>query len=175
VLGLNFITQNLFALPFFRPFLVHPNMAEKSKPILLPKGKRDDTKDDEDFQDAQSPAIADTAIQPGSLLDNMRKAAEQAQANGTSTTRDMTSSVSGGSGSMTRSTSGVNKEVGTKPKKSTPKTADNEDIDPEDPILQEEHSDDEDPEPLFGVDQSLLDPEEEGTEVNTLAAIFPSI
>jgi hypothetical protein len=27
---------------------------------------------------------------------------------------------------------------------------------------------------LFGVDQSLLDPEEEGTEVNTLAAIFPN-
>jgi hypothetical protein len=150
-------------------------MAEKSKPILLPKGKKDDTKDDEDFQDAQSPAIADITVQPGSLLDNMRKAAEQAQANGTSTTGDMTSSVSGGSGSMTRSTPGANKEVGTKPKRPTPKPADNEDIDPEDPILQEEHSDDEDPEPLFGVDQSLLDPEEEGTEVNTLAAIFPSI
>ncbi len=39
-------------------------MAEKSKPILLPKGKRDDTKDDEDSQDAQSPAIADITVQP---------------------------------------------------------------------------------------------------------------
>ncbi len=64
---------------------------------------------------------------------------------------------------MTRSTSRANKEVGPKPKRSTPKTADNEDIDPEDPILQEEHSDDDDPKSLFGVDQSLLDPEEEGT------------
>ncbi len=95
-------------------------MAEKPKWIPMSKGKTDDTKDERDFQDAQSLAEADTTVQPGSLIDEMRKASSQTQAKELSATRDMTRSVSEDSGSMTRSASGVNKDVGTKPKSNIP-------------------------------------------------------
>ena len=150
-------------------------MAEKSKRIPLPKGKTDDTKDEKDFQDAQSLAEADTTVQPGSLIDEMRKASSQTQAKELSAAGDMTCSVSEDSGSMTRSASGVNKDVGTKPKVQHTKHVEIEDYAPEDPILLEERSDDESPDSLIDMDPSLLDPEEERTEVNTLAVIFPNI
>ena len=150
-------------------------MAEKSKRIPLPKGKTDDTKDEKDFQDTQSLAKADTTVQPGSLIDEMRKASSQTQAKELSAAGDMTCSVSEDSGSMTRSASGVNKDVGTKPKVQHTKHVEIEDYAPEDPILLEERSDDESPDSLIDMDPSLLDPEEERTEVNTLAVIFPNI
>jgi hypothetical protein len=60
-LGLNFITQT-YSL-FYSSFQSIPTWPRNPSRFSMPKGKKDDTKDDEDFQDAQSPAIADTAVQ----------------------------------------------------------------------------------------------------------------